>query len=374
MRSSLDKHLLDSSSIIKVKEQHNQRGRVESESATTTCSSSTTATVPEPLPLHLALRDFAIDAVMGNRQDLEAEIIRLVDQSPDAVRVFDENGLLPLHIACKADIPYRVIERLVMSWPEAVSVQSRDKRHYLPLHVLCRYYAGTNGDRAKALYLLLRSHPEASRIATPSGELALHLLCQNYFCTTANLELLHKYYPDAVSKPSRKRQNLPIHIACEKQYMVRESRPRRGVVEDEPCSSSDEIIRFLARRFPDSLTIANSKGELPFLTAVRGYQSMETLRFLLQAYPDALQQADVNGRTALHIAISRHEPCRLTIKSLMEADPSALEVVDRDGRSPQHYAERHTAPWVSNMVMAMSDSIGEGEVASSVAEQRTRTM
>jgi hypothetical protein len=291
-----------------------------------------------PSPLHQALRDYSMDALLASsvasRAVLEHDILQHI--TAETACVFDATtGHLPLHLACRAGLPYAVVERLVMVYPAAVRIATRDSHGLLPLHILCRYYAGSNRERTKLLGFLLRRYPAASRITTTaSGELPLHLLCHNYFCSTTDLALLIKYYPHAIDTPSKnkKRQNLPIHIACGTKYMVREqqrlARPakqqRGGIVqqqvEDEPGSSSDEIIQFLAQQYPTSLTMANGKGELPFHAAIRGYQSLATLRFLLQAYPSALATTatDGHGRTALHLAVSRHEPCRLTIRALLE--------------------------------------------------------
>jgi ankyrin repeat protein len=50
----------------------------------------------------------------------------------------------------------------------------------------------------------------------------------------------------------------------------------------------------------------------------------------------------VHGRTPLHLAVSRPEPCRLTIRALLETDPAAAKsAVDRNGQTPMDYAKRH---------------------------------
>jgi hypothetical protein len=358
-------------------------------SSSSSSSASTAVTLAESIsndscsprstlsPLHRALRDYSMDALLASsvasRAVLEYDILQLI--TAETACLFDDTtGHLPLHLACRAGLPYAVVERLVMVYPATVRIATRDSHGLLPLHILCRYYAGSNRERTKLLGFLVRRYPAASRITTTaSGELPLHLLCHNYFCSTTDLALLIKYYPHAIATPSKnkKRQNLPIHIACGTKYMVREqqhrARPakqqRGGIVqqqvEDEPGSSSDEIIQFLAQQYPTSLTMVSGKGELPFHAAIRGYQSLATLRFLLQAYPSALATAatDGHGRTALHLAVSRHEPCRLTIRALLETiiDPlmieAALSAVDADGKTPIDYANQQVESWVSELLL-----------------------
>jgi ankyrin repeat protein len=334
-----------------------------------------------PSPLHQALRDYSMDALLASsaasRAVLEHDLLQLI--TAETACLFDDTtGHLPLHLACRAGLPYAVVECLVMVYPAAVRIATRDKYGLLPLHVLCRYYAGSNRERTKLLGFLLRQYPAASRIITSGGELPLHLLCHNYFCSTTDLALLIKYYPHAISTPTQpKRQNLPIHIACGTKYMVREHqrRPRpakRGgfvqlQVEDAEGSSSDEIIQFLTQQYPASLTTINGKGELPFHAAIRGYQAVATLRFLLQQADDPTTAAtitatDGHGGTALHLAVSRHDPCRLTIRALLETlidlsltpmnmIEAALSAVDDDGKTPLDYANQQAEPWVRELLL-----------------------
>jgi Ankyrin repeats (3 copies) len=336
-------------------------------------------------PLHRALRDYSMDALLASsvasRAVLEHDLLQLI--TAETACVFDDTtGHLPLHLACRAGLPYAVVERLVMVYPAAVRIATHDKYGLLPLHILCRYYAGSNRERTKLLGFLLRRYPGASRIITSGGELPLHLLCHNYFCSTTDLALLIKYYPHAIATPTQpKRQNLPIHIACGTKYMVREQHQRRprlakrggGIVqqqqvEDVAGSSSDEIIQFLVQQHPTSLTTVNGKGELPFHAAIRGYQSLATLRFLLQQADDptaaAITATDNHGRTALHLAVSRHEPCRLTIRALLDTliDSSttpmmmnmieaALSAADSDGKTPLDYANQQAESWVRELLL-----------------------
>lgn len=299
------------------------------------------------LRLHRALTEFSLQSVADpdNVTYLEQGITRLIRAWPDSVKIFNVEGLSPLHVACREGASLAVIHELIRIWPDSVTTATRNKRKMLPLHLVCRYYAGTTATKHKIILFLLRTYPAAAKITTGRGELALHLCCQNYFCTLVVLELLVKAYPAALKIGTHKKQQLAVHIACERQYMKRLGGKKiRNAKDDENNnngSSSDEIIRYLVTAYTESVAVYDKKGELPLHTAVRGYQSTETVAFLLEVFPKSIAFLEDNGRTALHIAVSNAVPCMATIHLLLEADPSATAVVDDRGKLPSDYAAKN---------------------------------
>jgi ankyrin repeat protein len=194
---------------------------------------------------------------------------------------------------------------------------------------------------------LLRAYPQAAEIPTGgTGELALHLCCRNYFCTLPILRVVLKANPEALQTPTAGGK-LPIHIACERQYMERLAVKRKRQTETDRCAdrsnscSSDNIIRFLVAAFPDSLTYFDNAGELPLHTAIRGYQSVTTIKYLLEVFPQSIEFVDDGGRTALHHAVSAKVPNLDTIKVLLNKEPSAAKIVDGHGRVPLQCALMH---------------------------------
>ena len=171
--------------------------------------------------VHEALRELAVESLFCDNDLLEKNIQRLVDEFPESVTAFDSKGYTPLHIACKEGAPLNVIQTLVGAWPDSVKWPTFNKKKMLPLHLVCRYYSGRNLQKSQVILFLLRTYPAAVKMTTQAGELPLHLCLQNYFCTLEDLRLLLCKYPGALQMPTNK---LPLHIACEKQYVERQKR------------------------------------------------------------------------------------------------------------------------------------------------------
>lgn len=312
------------------------------------------------LPLHNAVAKFALDCLNApSDQSLyELHIESLVERYPEAVHTFNSRGLAPLHIACREGASLAVIHALVQVWPESVKTTTRNRHQMLPLHLVCRYHSGKASEKFRILHYLLRAFPASIEIATASGDLALHLACQNYFCTLAIIDLLVKAYPEGLRTLNDKQQ-LPLHIACGHQYMQRLSHKHSHknhkkkknfdnshshFEEDKQnsCSSGD-IIRRLVEAYPGGAEVFDCTGTLPLHAAVKGYQSTATIRYLVDACPEAVEYTDHAGRTALHLAVSRQIPCLRTVELLLAENPAAVDALDDRNRLPVHYVKNQAS-------------------------------
>jgi hypothetical protein len=226
----------------------------------------------------------------------------------------------------------------------------------LPLHLTCRYYSGL--EQPSIIAFLLQMYPEAAKIWTTKNppvdhsyndsesshhrhhhyddsletrttnltidsnssnnedgacgeELPIHLYCQNHFCNVLVLQnLLIPAYPDSIQTFSSRTGQLPIHMVCERQYFQRVSNkkydskinPSSNIgSSSSSTSNSDALIRYCLKLYPPSATIRDlQRGELPFGTALRGYQSQSTLRHILSYHQEAIIHLDQKGRTPLH--------------------------------------------------------------------------
>lgn len=302
------------------------------------------------LPLHRALSEYSLLAIADpdDVPRLEKSIRTMARAWPESIDVFNEAGLTALHIACMEGASLPVILDLINAMPTSVGTATRNKRRMLPLHLVCRYYSGPTATMYKILQFLLKVNPNAAKIPTGTGELALHLCCQNHFCTVLIVDLLVKAYPEAlkIGTQNKKRQ-LPLHLACERRYFRRlessKSSKKKGgstcsEVSSSSSCSSDMVIRFLVRKYAESVTIYDTKGELPLHTAIRGYQSDETVKFLLSVFPESIQFVEDTGRTALHICVACAMPDMAILQLLLQADATATTVVDDHGKTPLQYA------------------------------------
>jgi ankyrin repeat protein len=310
------------------------------------------------LPLHRALAELSLQSVADrdNANLLEQRIKSMVRAWPGSVDVFNKEGLNPLHIACREGAPLAVIQDLVIARPNSIKTPTRNKRKMLPLHLACRYYAGPTATWYKIIKFLLQTYPAAAEIKTgQTGELALHLCCQNYFCTVRVLGMVVKAYPDALKIGTHEKRQLPLHLACERHYFRRMEvgKHRMDHEESEISSSSDDIIRYLVHEYAESVTVYDTKGQLPLHAAVRGYQSTATVKFLLSVFPESIQYLDDTGRTALHICVSNAVPDLAMVRLLLKADPTATVVADDYDKIPLLYAApKHDLNIINTLIRA----------------------
>jgi hypothetical protein len=222
--------------------------------------------------------------------------------------------MLPLHLTCRFYSgleQYSIIAFLLQMYPEAAKVWTKDQ-------------SSDNDNNHHALEALtssltIDSITQNSKVTNATSnnedgacgdELPIHLYCQNHFCNVLVLQhLLIPVYPEAIQKFSTRTGQLPIHLVCERQYFQRVSNKKydskatamTNVPSKNSSSTSDVIIRYFLTLYPQSAAICDlQRGELPFGTALRGYQSISTLQHLLSFHAAAITHVDMKGRTPLH--------------------------------------------------------------------------
>jgi ankyrin repeat protein len=202
----------------------------------------------------------ALHLAVGAR-DNNTELIRVLLQvDPEIVQVTDNQGYLPLHMACEKNAHFDVIKILIDQYPQGVMEKDRyralpliysckinahldvtkllidaypegvkkvDRYGYLPLH-----YAVEN-DAFDLITLLIDMYPEGLKTKENKGYLPLHMSCKNNI-SIGTIKLLLDVYPDGVKeRDDQLSLSLPIHIACK--------------------HSSIDIIKLLIDIFPDGL-------------------------------------------------------------------------------------------------------------------------
>jgi len=314
------------------------------------------------LPLHRAVEQFSMDCLDSPRDQslFEQHIASLIELYPEAVKVVNHRGLNPLHMACKEGASLAVIHSLAHAWPESIKCPTRNKQRMLPLHLVCRFYAGKSSEKVRILNYLLRAFPAAVEMATAQGDLGLHLACRNYFSTLPVIELLMEAFPDGVRTVNHKQQ-LPLHVACGHQYMKRVSKKankkkhtdKENIDKENSCSSSD-IIRRLVQAYPEGIQVFDCHGTLPLHAAVLGYQSPSTIQYLVDECPEAADYTDCAGRTALHLAVSRAVPNLATVQLLLAKNPAAVDALDVCNKLPLHYAQKN-----ASLVLALAGVVAD---------------
>jgi len=118
------------------------------------------------LPLHAAIQ--------WNAQNVDM-IALLIDQWPLGVRIpWSDKIRVPLHTACREQAPLSVLQALVQAWPDAIRLQDADG--LLPLHHACMEMKTRRGgiQSLSKIQFLVETWPKSLQVKTHSGMLALH--------------------------------------------------------------------------------------------------------------------------------------------------------------------------------------------------------
>lgn len=206
------------------------------------------------MALHLACRRLdALDVVEW-----------LIEEHPDALRVKNHYGHLPLHLAsAPAHIPdvttaVRIVQALVDAYPEAL--QTPDQDGDLPLHV------GVVGDIPPVMLdNLMQPDPDGTLTKNQqNGQWPLHTACESG-ASVAVLRRLMDTYPQ-VQEYFDPAGRLPVHLALSKEYPV-------------------EVLQ--QQLLPKSSTLPKTKDGRPsLLVAAEMDSSLDVLRYLVERSPE----------------------------------------------------------------------------------------
>ena len=154
-------------------------------------------------------------------------LVSIHSQDPDAIRSQDGNRALPIHIACRANAPFKVLCFLVGQ--DASTLFMVDIAGSLPIHAACR---GSGTSLEKIKFLIEKG-------------------CVSLLCARDN------------------QCALPLHILCQSQPSV-------------------DVVKYMVKLFPISVSEKTSLGALPFMLACECSASESVLQELLTAHPEAL--------------------------------------------------------------------------------------
>jgi ankyrin repeat protein len=146
-------------------------------------------------------------ALLHLLEDADPSILKirqLVRAHPDALRIADENGLVPLHKAVSCRHPaLAIVKEVLGSWPEATHRVTSDGN--TALHLACRAMASHSP--LSSAHLELRTIVKCltvfgdggtSRIPNSSNELPLHVACQDPFPCLEVIQTLVKAWPESL--------------------------------------------------------------------------------------------------------------------------------------------------------------------------------
>eukprot|EP00956_Cyclotella_meneghiniana_P020531 scaffold36344_cov56-Cyclotella_meneghiniana.AAC.4 len=299
-----------------------------------------------------------------NRDDLSESV--LVEQlissqiDPDVLATTDDQGRTLLHIAVVSVRSPEFCNVLIYLNPALV--KARDNDGWLPLHLACFY---CNMESAK---YLLEIYPESINIATiHSGDHPLHSLLRNSWIgkddesdvlMLVDFVLKHGYI-GAVSTPN---QNgcLLLHYACYHGYLV---------VVEHLFDAYPQAIFSRNRDNKTPLDVARSKNQVDvvlYLETQLMYRqfiihealekcdiSLGAIKLIVEAYPTITGLVDSQGYIPLHLA------CKYghlnIVKYLVDQNNDSLTTVDSGGNLPLHHACVSGKSDIINYILMMTD-------------------
>jgi ankyrin repeat protein/serine/threonine protein kinase len=221
----------------------------------------------------------------------QADVTDLIHFGSSAViSTVNQEGELPLHIACERGAPLYIMSELVSAYPQAVKAQT-NLYFQTPLH----YLMNSKSASLSKIKLLLEACPEASKIQDKYGRTAF-LLGVEHGAPQDVLEALYHAFPEAAGL-----------------------KPIVDVSSLEPGRSA---VEFSATALPEELAAKFQNGKR------RG----ELLDEQLKGYiPHGFRQR--HEFNILHVALSKGAPVEL-IRMVLEINPKMAEGKTTEGNCP----------------------------------------
>uniref|UniRef100_A0A6U1SH93 Uncharacterized protein n=1 Tax=Cyclophora tenuis TaxID=216820 RepID=A0A6U1SH93_CYCTE len=200
-------------------------------------------------PLHLLCK----------KKRVPADIVSMViDLHPHAVRALDSYfRILPLHVACRSGLSVDHIERLVQEYPESIRIPDDDGN--LPLHLACSF-----APMDVILYLTQQ--------------------CYCYTATTTTDRQQQQQHPSSSSslvESQNLKNQTPLHLACSREDISKSVVKQLLDIATQPCAMVDwqgqlplhkavmwkvdcAVIELLLHVFHDAVRVTDSHGMTPY--------------------------------------------------------------------------------------------------------------
>merc|ERR1719469_54358 len=269
---------------------------------------------------------------------------------PESTQMKDDQGMLPIHLACRNGASKGVVMMLLDYFPE--SVEMKDKKGRTPLafcteksHQNCEVikqaltqFQNEYGKRKVVEEEVSKEAKAAAMVVPPAAIIPSEV---DYEHRTILFRYIVKKDWDTATNRCKQfpvetstwivtkgfkgnLRFLPIHKAC--------------VLQPPP-----DLVTALLSSYPDGAKSADQDGWLPIHCAAFYGASQEVIDALIQVHPKGAHCKDEEGRLSLHYACLKGASLN-TVTSLLQCYPKGATSKDDEGRLPIHHACSKGAP------------------------------
>jgi ankyrin repeat protein len=259
------------------------------------------------VPLHDAL---------FNESTHRAQIVKcLLDADPGAAKMLNSDGDTSFHIALDQECGHEILDQLIKFFPEGLKISN--DIGYLPLHVAC--FTKDFPRTKENVDLLLNAYMIAAGTPSASGFLPAHIAAEH--STHDVLESLLSAYPEAINHRCQDdNNNTPLLKAV--------------------MGSNEDTVEYICTNYPWAVDVTNVHNMNPLHVACEG-DNLNVLSTLLVACPANIQKSDNEGRLPLHVFIQMHPDIKLEnsceadcLRFLLNAYSRAVDVEDTHNETP----------------------------------------
>jgi hypothetical protein len=211
------------------------------------------------------------------------DVMERVQDSPEEARSVVVVNLFgkqtkchPLHVLCnKTNVPQAVLDTLTAAYPLAARSTSRPSQ-CLPIHLACR-----NNMPLQAIEHLVSLYPESVMLPDIEGNLPIHLA--GSLGDESTVKSLGALSPKSVRRMNKKLQT-PLHMACNR-YTV-----------------SADMVEMLLKHNPLAAMHQDWQGQLPLHKAITWKANLQVIELLLNVFPEGSRTYDKHALTPYTIS------------------------------------------------------------------------
>ncbi len=260
----------------------------------------------------------------------------LLEAYPQAVRVADDHGYLPIHCLLTGkwgETIVPMVSKLMNLFPDSLLTPTSVGE--LPLHLAAKR---TETESVVEVVKLLLCFPETCQIRDHLGNFPLDMALQTSHPIPAVIQLFVDTFPVVLSFPDDASGSLLLHRMLRKCSLLEKS-------------TYDEIVEILVSGCESSLRIQDSSGNTPLFLACTHNHSLSQIYSLVRKWPEQITpnrsksifDATVFNCELLYPSLISKSIKLSTVKKWLLRDPGARLRRDLHGRLPIHYAVTSTS-------------------------------